>query len=190
MKELLLRDVFQFAVEAHKGQKRKYTGEDYIVHPMAVCRIVERHGGSEDQQCAALLHDVVEDTQYTLQDIHVNFGHDIATLVQWLTDTSVPEDGNRAIRKGIDRKRLAKAPAEAQFIKLADMIDNSKTIFVFDKSFGPLFREEMGLLVDAMTKVEGSSLWIEAKKVLKYGVEAVEDIMPHEGDYSLRRSEV
>ena len=190
MKQHILQQVFHFAIEAHKGQKRKYTGEDYIVHPMAVCRIVERHGGSEDQQAAALLHDVVEDTAYTLQDIHVNFGHDIATLVQWLTDTSKPEDGNRTIRKEIDRKRLAEAPAEAQFVKLADMIDNSKTIFILDKALAPIFREEMGLLVDAMTKVEGSSLWIEAKKVLKYGVEAVEDIMPHEGDYSLRRSEV
>ena len=183
MKELLLRDVFQFAVEAHKGQKRKYTGEDYIVHPMAVCRIVERHGGSEDQQAAALLHDVVEDTAYTLADINANFGHDIATLVQWLTDTSKPEDGNRAIRKAIDRKRLAEAPAEAQFVKLADLIDNSKTIFVFDKGFTPMFKAEMALLVKDMTKVVGSSLWEEAQKVLSMANLDQED-------YSLRRSEV
>jgi len=167
MTKLRLQDVFAFAIEAHKGQVRKYTGEDYIVHPMAVCRTVEKHGGSEVQQAAALLHDVVEDTSYTLADINANFGHEIATMVKWLTDTSKPSDGNRAIRKEIDRKRLADAPAEAQFVKLADMIDNSKTIFTLDKSFAPLFKKEMGLLVDSMTKVVGSSLWIEAKKVLK-----------------------
>jgi len=167
MTKINLTDVFHFANVAHKGQLRKYTGEDYIVHPMAVLRMVEKHGGSEVQQAAALLHDVVEDTSYTLADINANFGHDVATMVKWLTDTSKPSDGNRAIRKEIDRKRLADAPAEAQFVKLADMIDNSKTIFTLDKSFAPLFKKEMGLLVDSMTKVVGSSLWIEAKKVLK-----------------------
>ena len=167
MKRINLTDVFYFANVAHKGQLRKYTGEDYIVHPMAVLKMVEKHGGSEVQQAAALLHDVVEDTTYTLADINANFGHEVATMVKWLTDTSKPSDGNRAIRKEIDRKRLAEAPAEAQFVKLADMIDNSKTILSLDKGFAPLFKKEMGLLVDSMTKVVGSSLWIEAKKVLK-----------------------
>ena len=171
MTKLRLQDVFAFAIEAHRGQKRKYTGEDYIVHPMAVLRMVEKHGGSKVQQAVALLHDVVEDTSYTLADINANFGHDVATMVKWLTDTSVPEDGNRAIRKGIDRKRLSEAPAEAQFVKLADMIDNSKTIFTLDKGFAPLFKTEMTALVKDMTKVEGSSLWIEAKKVLKTKIE-------------------
>ena len=77
MKELRLLDVFHFAKTAHDGQKRKYTGEDYIVHPMAVSKLVKEHGGSKVQQAAALLHDVVEDTQYTLADIHANFGHEL-----------------------------------------------------------------------------------------------------------------
>ena len=169
MKELRLLDVFHFAHTAHDGQKRKYTGEDYIVHPMAVSKLVKEHGGSKVQQAAALLHDVVEDTQYTLADINANFGHEVATLVQWLTDTSRPEDGNRATRKEIDRKRLESAPAEAQFIKLADMLDNSETIFEFDPSFATVFKREMVQLVDSMTKVVNSSLWIEAKRVLKSG---------------------
>jgi (p)ppGpp synthase/HD superfamily hydrolase len=120
---------------------------------------------------------------YTLADINANFGDEVATMVKWLTDTSKPEDGNRAIRKAIDRKRLADAPAEAQFVKLADMIDNSLSIFVFDKSFAPKFAEEMALLVKDMTKVVGSSLWLEAQKVLKDGPVEKED-------YSLRRTEV
>ena len=162
----MLSDVLQFATKAHEGQKRKYTGEDYIVHPISVARLVEKHGGSLDMQAAALLHDVVEDTPHTLADINALFGHDIAELVRWLTDTSKPEDGNRAVRKGIDRDRLAQAPAEAQFIKLADMIDNSVTIQIFDKSFAKLFMTEMKQLVDSMHKVAGSPLWISANEVV------------------------
>lgn len=167
MNDFRMLDVFHFAKMAHLGQKRKYTGEDYIVHPMAVSKLVKEHGGSKVQQAAALLHDVVEDTNYTLADINANFGHEVATLVQWLTDTSRPEDGNRKTRKEIDRKRLVNAPASAQFIKLADMIDNSETIFRFDDGFAPVFKSEMRLLVDEMTKIVGSSMWIEAKRVLK-----------------------
>ena len=163
----LKKNVLDFAVKAHNGQTRKYTGEDYIVHPMAVADMVERHGGSEVQVCAALLHDVVEDTTVTFDDIRDNFGGDIAIMVRWLTDTSMPSDGNRRIRKGIDAKRLAEAPAEAQFVKLADLIDNSSTIFRFDKPFSKQFHKEMTHLVEVMTKVHGSSMWIEAKKVLK-----------------------
>ena len=183
MTEVSLKEVFAFAMKAHDGQKRKYTGEDYIVHPMAVSRMVSLYGGSLVQQAGALLHDVVEDTPHTLAEIDTLFGSEVATLVEWLTDTSKPEDGNRAIRKAIDRKRLAEAPAEAQFVKLADLIDNSKTIFVFDKSFAPMFKAEMALLVKDMTKVVDSSLWDEAQKVLSMANLDQED-------YSLRRSEV
>jgi len=183
MTEVSLKEVFAFAMKAHDGQKRKYTGEDYIVHPMAVSRMVSLYGGSLVQQAGALLHDVVEDTDHTLAEIDTLFGSEVATLVEWLTDTSRPEDGNRAIRKAIDRKRLAEAPVEAQFVKLADLIDNSKTIFVFDKSFTPMFKAEMALLVKDMTKVVGSSLWEEAQKVLSMANLDQED-------YSLRRSEV
>ena len=164
MENWTLTDVLAFATEAHKGQKRKYTGEDYIVHPISVSDLIKKHGGSEIQQAGALLHDVVEDTQYTLADINANFGSQVATLVKWLTDTSRPEDGNRKTRKEIDRNRLGSAPADVQMIKLADMIDNSTTIFTLDKNFAPVFKREMGELVDAMTKVEGSSLWKEAQK--------------------------
>ena len=160
-------DVLKFATEAHAGQSRKYTGEDYIVHPMAVAELVRSHGGSKVQVAAALLHDTVEDTAVTNVDIAHLFGAPVARLVHWLTDTSKPSDGNRAIRKGIDADRLANAPAEAQFVKLADMIDNADSIFRHDPAFAKQFTKEMSHLVEIMTKVHGSSMWIEAKKVLK-----------------------
>ena len=103
-----------FAQQAHKDHQRKYTGDPYYVHLDEVRRIVKGAGGSEDMQAAALLHDTVEDTSVTSQDIMKEFGSKIAKLVVELTDISKPEDGNRATRKAMDRDKLASASAEAE----------------------------------------------------------------------------
>lgn len=144
-----------FAIAAHSAvqQKRKYTGEPYIVHPAEVAKIVAGVPGSTPEMVAAAwLHDVVEDTGCTFTDIHMNFGIDIATLVGWLTDVSTPEDGNRAARKAKDREHTAMAPAEAQTVKLADLISNSKSIMKYDPEFAKVYLEEKRLLLEVMTK--------------------------------------
>ena len=144
-----------FAIAAHSAvqQKRKYTNEPYIVHPAEVAKIVAGVPGSTpDMVAAAWLHDVVEDTGCTYTDIHMAFGIDIATLVGWLTDVSKPEDGNRAVRKAMDRAHTAEAPAEAQTIKLADLISNSKSIMEHDPAFAKTYLEEKRLLLAVMTK--------------------------------------
>jgi (p)ppGpp synthase/HD superfamily hydrolase len=101
---------------------------------------------------AAWLHDVVEDTGCTFTDIHMAFGIDIATLVGWLTDVSKPEDGNRAHRKAMDRHHTAQAPAEAQTIKLADLISNSRSIMAHDPAFAVTYLAEKRLLLEVLTK--------------------------------------
>lgn len=73
-----------FATQAHKEQKRR-SGEPYIVHPLLVSCIVAHFGGDEVMVCAALLHDVVEDTQYTLDEVRRDYGDDVASLVDGLT---------------------------------------------------------------------------------------------------------
>jgi len=157
-----LDEVLAFATEAHSGQLRKYTGDDYIVHPIAVSELVKTHGGSQAQISAALLHDTVEDCDVTLDDIKQKFGTEIADLVYWLTDTSKPEDGNRAIRKSIDAERLSNAPIEAQFVKVADLIDNTRSIVEFDPSFAKVYLKEKSILLSKMTKVHDSSLFTVA----------------------------
>jgi (p)ppGpp synthase/HD superfamily hydrolase len=98
-------DAKLFAAAAHGaiGQKRKYTGEDYIVHPIAVAEIVRSVPHTEVMIAAALLHDVVEDTPVTLEE---RFGCEVRELVDWLTDK--PEKGNRKERKAkscaVDRR--------------------------------------------------------------------------------------
>ena len=155
-----------FAIAAHSAvqQKRKYTNEPYIVHPAEVAKIVAGVPGSTpDMVAAAWLHDVVEDTGCTYTDIHMAFGIDIATLVGWLTDVSKPEDGNRAVRKAMDRAHTAEAPAEAQTIKLADLISNSKSIMEHDPAFAKTYLEEKRLLLAVMTKGD-PGLHAEASK--------------------------
>ena len=157
-----------FAIAAHSavGQKRKYTGEPYYVHPAEVAGIVAGVPGSTpDMVAAAWLHDVVEDTGCTFTDIHMAFGIDIATLVGWLTDVSRPEDGNRAHRKAIDRAHTAEAPAEAQTIKLADLISNSRSIVQHDPAFAKTYLEEKRLMLEVMTKGD-STLMAEARKYI------------------------
>lgn len=151
--------VFATAAHAAVGQKRKYDGAPYIVHPIRVADTVKKFGGSDDQIAAAFLHDVVEDTQVTIQDIRDVFGFDIAIIVDGLTDVSVPEDGNRATRKAIDRQHTHHASAEAQFVKCADIIDNSSDIELADPSFWKVYRQEMLLTLEAMTKVRGAPIW-------------------------------
>ncbi len=142
----------QFAQQAHKDHQRKYTGDPYYVHLDEVRRIVKGAGGSEDMQVAALLHDTVEDTSVTSQDIMKEFGPRIAKLVVELTDVSKPEDGNRAVRKGIDRDKLAGVSAEAQTIKYADLISNGKDIVQNDPKFAKVYMKEKADLLRVMTK--------------------------------------
>ena len=145
--------VYAMAAHAAVGQKRKYTGEPYIVHPAEVASIVASvEGATEDMIAAAWLHDVIEDTDCTFTDIHMAFGIDIATLVGWLTDVSQPHDGNRAHRKAIDREHSASAPAAAQTIKLADLISNSRSIMKHDPAFAVTYLEEKRMLLEVMTK--------------------------------------
>ncbi len=156
--------VYAMAAHAAVGQKRKYTSEPYIVHPAEVASIVARvPGATEDMVAAAWLHDVVEDTGCTLTDIHIGFGADIATLVGWLTDVSRPEDGNRAKRKAMDREHTAEAPAEAQTIKLAYLISNSRSIMQHDPEFARTYLEEKRLLLEVLTKGD-PGLHAEASK--------------------------
>ena len=165
----LINKALKFSTAAHAAvnQKRKYTGEDYIVHPIAVSNIVKENGGTEDMIAAALLHDTVEDTKVTREQIAEEFGWKIFKLVVELTDVTKPEDGNRQIRKAIEAKRLGMASKEAQMIKLADLIDNTKSIFEHDPKFAKVYRQEKIDLLEAMDKVHGTDLYMKANLQLQ-----------------------
>ncbi len=156
--------VFATAAHGAAAQLRKYTNEPYIVHPREVAGIVSLHGGSEAQIAAAWLHDVVEDTGVTIETIREEFGTEVAELVGWLTDVSRPDHGNRAARKAVDRAHTAMASAEAQTIKLADLISNCTSIKEHDEAFAKVYFEEKRLLLEVLTK--GNSVLYERARAL------------------------
>src|SRR5689334_5447877 len=142
----------EFAAAAHRGvgQLRKYTGQPYEEHLRRVAAIVEGFTDDREMVAAAWLHDVVEDTPVTIEDVEREFGPGVRELVDALTDVSRPTDGNRAVRKAMDREHLAAAPARAQTVKLADLIDNCDDICRHNRGFGRIFLEEMGQLLEVL----------------------------------------
>ena len=157
-----------FSVAAHTAVKqvRKYTGEPYWVHPEEVAKIVASvPGATPELIAAAWLHDTVEDTGITIEDINVEFGNKVAELVGWLTDVSKPEDGNRATRKAMDREHTAMSPAEAQTIKVSDLLSNTKSIVAHDPAFARVYLAEKRELLAVLTKAHPDIL-AEAYKVL------------------------
>lgn len=146
----LIRKAKEFATHYHFGQTRKYTGEPYIVHPEEVARLVESTGASVEQIAAAWLHDTVEDCNVTLGEIKHHFGWKVEELVRWVTDVSRPEHGNREHRKFLDRMHLSRAPDEAQTIKLADLISNTRSIVAHDPQFAITYLAEKRKLLEVM----------------------------------------
>lgn len=144
--------VFATAAHAAIDQRRKYTNDPYIVHPAAVAALVENAGGTREMVAAAWLHDVIEDTKVSLELIEEQFGMTVAAYVGWLTDASKPADGNRAARKKIDMAHISRACSQAKTIKLADIIDNSRSIFEHDPKFAKVYlkekRELLAVLAD------------------------------------------
>lgn len=156
-----------FAVKAHGNQLRKYTGEPYAVHLAAVARIVASVPHDENMLAAAWLHDVLEDTEASFEELKAVVGQDVASLVLWLTDYKTSA-GNRATRKAYDRDRLASSPAAAKTIKLADLIDNTPSIVEHDKKFARVYLDEKALLLPALMGGD-ATLWARARETLEAG---------------------
>jgi len=149
----LLDTALAVAVDAHAGQVRKYTGEPYVTHPVAVARLVGDVFPDVDMIGAAYLHDVLEDTDATAADLlNHGLGSSMVRLVQELTDVSKPEDGNRATRKALDRAHTAAASDRAKTVKLADLLDNTRSIMVHDPNFAVVYMREKALLLDVLTE--------------------------------------
>ena len=169
-----------FALAAHSGdrshgptgQKRKYSDEPYIVHPMHVCAILQTISPistvpvTVEMMMAALLHDVVEDTGITIGLIEQEFGAEVARLVSGLTDVSRPEDGNRKFRKDLDLKHTAEQEADVKTVKLADMISNAGSIIEHDPGFAIRWMQEKANLLEVLTEGD-ATLYAEATKILQ-----------------------
>ena len=127
----LIRKAFKVAYEGHKGMKRK-SGEPYIMHPLAVARIVSQEMGLGVKSIiCALLHDVVEDSEYTIEDIENLFGQKIASIIDGLTKISGVFDSNSSFQAENFRKMLLTLSDDVRVIlvKLADRLHNMRTLY-------------------------------------------------------------
>ena len=121
---------YQVAAQAHREQLRS-SGESYINHPLAVARIVAEIGLDDTSVAAALLHDAVEDTEITLQDVEIGFGSEIAAIVDGVTKLDrIQFDSREAQQAATMRKMLVAMAADLRVlvIKLADRLHNMRTI--------------------------------------------------------------
>lgn len=160
-------EAVDFAVKAHAGQARRYTGEPYVMHPMAVAALVRLvKDSTEDMVIAALLHDVVEDTAVTLREIEEKFGPTVARLVSEVTKPKLPGDPTRTQRNVAYQKQLMKASPEAQTIKLADILDNISTIAERDPRFAKSYLYEKAAQLPCLLAGD-MDLWVRVNRILR-----------------------
>lgn len=178
--------IFDFVKMAHRGQVRKYTNEPYHTHPLAVSEIVKEYITVPEAVAAALMHDVVEDTDYTLEDIReeckkAGYSEDSASFitdtVSDLTDEFTSEnypDMNRKMRKAAEAKRLWDIPSISQTIKCADLIHNTESITEYDKKFAGTYLKEKKYILRGMNK-GNFDLYIQACAMLYNGITKIEE---------------
>ena len=155
----IITKAFNFANQAHKGIKRR-SGEPYIMHPIAVASIVcNEIGLGSTSICAALLHDVVEDTDYTVEDIENIFGPKIAQIVDGLTKISGGIFGDRASAQAENFKKLLLTMSNdirVILIKIADSLHNMRTLG--------------SMLPNKQYKIAGETLYIYAPLANRLGL--------------------
>ena len=159
--EIITR-AYKFAKEAHKGVRRR-SGEPYILHPIAVAKIVSQEIGlGSTSICAALLHDVVEDTDYTVDDLEQQFGKKIAQIVEGLTKISGGIFGDKASVQAENFRKLLLTMSEdirVVLIKMADRLHNMRTL----GSMAP----------NKQYKIAGETLYIYAPLAHRLGLFAI-----------------
>lgn len=127
----LLDRAIVFALRAHAGTERRGKGFPYIVHPLETVEIVATMTADQELLAAAALHDTVEDTDVTIEQIREEFGEHIASLVEAESDikvTGVSKEESWRIRKQAAIDRLAAAPLDAKMVALGDKLSNMRAI--------------------------------------------------------------
>ncbi len=160
----IIERAFRFAKAAHKGVRRR-SGEPYILHPIAVAKIViSELGLGSTSICAAFLHDVVEDTEFTKEDIEANFGPKIASIVEGLTKISGGIFGDKASLQAENfRKLLLSMSTDIRvvLIKMADRLHNMRTL-------GSMRPEKQ-------YKIAGETLYVYAPLAHRLGLFKIKD---------------
>ena len=179
----VIQKAFDFANEAHKGVRRR-SGEPYILHPIAVAKIVVSNIGLGYKSiAAALLHDVVEDTEYTVEDLSNLFGEKVATLVEGLTKIkTVLDNEDKAVKKSMQAENFKRIlltlndDVRVVLIKLADRLHNCRTIeFMPEHKRDKILSETMFVFIPLAhrlglysVKSEMEDIWLKYKEPEAY----------------------
>lgn len=123
----LFDKALKFATDAHSGTERRGKGFPYIIHPMEAVAIVATITSDPELLAAAVLHDTVEDTDVTIEDIRNEFGGRVATLVQHET-APLPGDAPWRTRKQSQSDLLASAPRDSKIVAIGDKLSNLRAI--------------------------------------------------------------
>src|SRR3954463_15457221 len=154
----LIRNAFEISAEAHKSMRRK-SGEPYILHPLAVARIcVEEIGLGIRSTICSLLHDTVEDTDVTIEDVEREFGSEIARIVDGLTKISSVMDTNSSQQADNFKKILLTLTDDPRviLIKLADRLHNMRTLDYMKR--------------DKQLKISSETVWVFAPLAHRMGL--------------------
>jgi (p)ppGpp synthase/HD superfamily hydrolase len=176
----VLEKVKEFADQAHGNQRRKYTPDRYIVHPIRVMHTCREYTGALPMLASALLHDVLEDTPVTEGDIHAFLvavmspedAQQTTRLVVELTDVYTKEafpNWNRKKRKQKEVARMSAISADAQTVKYADILDNCNEIVEHDPQFAPRFLNECKMLLNSMS-LGNQELYKRSKDAVNAGL--------------------
>jgi GTP pyrophosphokinase len=146
-----IRKAVEFMIDAHSGQSRKFTGEEYAWHPAAVAKIVRdiKMSKNKEKLCiAALLHDTVEDTSVTLSEIEDNFGEMVSSIVYELTS-----DGQKIKEMGKANyllNKMLRMTSYALVIKLADRLHNCSDLATGSEKFRNKYVKETRFILDGL----------------------------------------
>lgn len=179
----VLQQVLDFADKAHGDQRRKYAPERYIAHPIRVMQTCEQYGASKVILAAALLHDVLEDTTTSLEEMQ-NFLNNIVDkadtraivgIVVELTDVYVKKnfpEWNRRKRKQKELERLILISPQAQTIKYADIVDNASDVVKSDPEFAITMLKEYQQILKQLYKGD-AELYKRAQDTVQNGLKEI-----------------
>lgn len=146
VREDRLTRALAWATELHAGQVRKGTAVPYITHPVAVAGLVAKHGGTEDEVVAALLHDVVEDTEATITEVEDRFGSEVAKIVSAVSH--VPGDWKYRKLTYLEKLADPSTPKGALVVAAADKLHNARDTLVDVAVQGPVAWEKFNAGVE------------------------------------------
>lgn len=168
----LYQKAIEFAAKAHRNQYRKYTHEPYILHPINVAEILRGLDMSIETIVAGVLHDVVEDTDCTLDQIEKEFGKVIAEIVNGVTNVAEDKSVPRKERFWQNVQHLTKSNEQAQNVKCADIISNMKKFGEVNPDFAAQYTAEKMIVIDHLYEAD-PLLILRAKQAVEANMEGI-----------------